>query len=256
MLFRKWYIVLLVISLTFLMATGASALWLDLTDPSVATSGTINGAQFMLPPQHTAGTGLIDSFLRIQGKGESEAGLNTDGTREFDTKGGAFTHSLQLSDLQNNIVAIAGMDYYEFVCDVNETPGNSLITVNELQFYIDDDPDTLYADLGTPVYDLDAGGDSAVTVDYDNFAGSGKLDLYAYIPTGNFGSDLDKYVYLFSEFGPPDSKVDAGFEEWATREPKPEPPEEPPSIPEPATMLLFGTLCLFGFGLSRKRKDI
>lgn len=254
MLFKKWNILLiLVISVTILMASGSSATLLDLTTPG--SMGTINGTIFITPPTITSGTGLIDSFLRIQanGKAPSEQGYNTDGALEFDTKGGAFTHSLQLSALQSNIATIGGIDYYEFVLDVNESPGNGIITLHEFEIYLDPAPNNSgYPVIGTLVYDFDVGpdGDSEVKLDYNNFSGSGKLDLFALVPTSHFGADLNQYVYLFSKFGLPDDFVDDGFEEWAHKT-----TGTFTSVPEPVTILLFGTLCLLGLGLSRKKEN-
>ena len=186
----------------------------------------------------------------------TESGYNTDGTLEFDTKGGIFTHSLQLSALQNTVVSIRGINYFEFVLDVNESPGNGLITLHDLEFYIDSAPDNSgYPTIGTLAYDFDIGpdGDSSVIVDYNNFPGSGKLDLFALVPTSYFGTDLDKYVYLFSRFGEPDNLVDDGFEEWAYKLEGTFTPSDP--VPEPATALLFivGIVGLFGTGIKRKR---
>lgn len=254
---KKTLVMLLILPLIIgLLVANADALQLDLTLPG--SSGIINGTIFITPPEITSGTGLIDSFLRIKSPNElREAGYNTDGAIEFDTMngGGGFTHSLQLSDLQTNIVDIRGTKYYEFVLDVNETPGNSLITLHDFEFYLDPDPNNSgYPAIGTLVYDFDVGPDkdSSVIVDYDNFPGSGRLDLFALVPTSYFGSDLTQYVYLYSMFGEPDAKVDAGFEEWARKEEGTFTPPDP--IPEPATSLLLitGIMGLFGMGIKRK----
>jgi len=237
-----------------LLVANAGALQLDLTVPG--SSGSINGSIFITPATITSGTGLIDSFVRMQAANKaSESGYNTDGALEFDTKGGLFTHSLQLSAIQNTVVNIKGTNYYEFVLDVNETTGNSLITLHDFEFYLDANPDNSgYPALGTPVYDFDIGpdGDSSVIVDYNNFTGSGKLDLFALVPTSYFGTDLDQYVYMFSSFGQPDEVVDDGFEEWAYKLEGTFTPPDP--VPEPATLLLFitGLIGLFGIGIKRK----
>lgn len=269
---EKIFLMFLILPLIMgLLVSNADALSLDLT--TLGESGTINGTIFYTPSTVTSGTGLIDSFLRMQAANTlSESGYNTDGKLEFDTKAGGFTHSLQLSDLQTNIVDIGGTNYYEFVLDVNETPSNGLITLFDFEFYIDHAPDNtgyLSGSLGTLVYDFDFGqdGDSSVTVDYNNFQGSGKLDLFALVPTSYFGTDLGQYVYLYTGFGPPDDVVDDGFEEWAHKSigtftpPDPVPPTPPDPIPpteptpEPATALLFiaGIMGFFGVGLKRKR---
>jgi hypothetical protein len=86
--------------------------------------------------------------------------------------------------------------------------------------------------------------------------GSGKSDMYLYVPDSLF-SGTDDFVYLYSEFGlfsgtevpcepGPDPcggpQADAsGFEEWGVRDFAAPPP---PRIPEPASIVLFGSSVL------------
>jgi hypothetical protein len=249
------FVAVLALLIMGFVASSANATVLDLT--TIGSSGTLNGGIFSSPSVITSGTGLIDSFLRIQasGKKAEESGYNTDGALEFDTKSGAFTHSLLLSAIQTNIVNVGGTDYYEFVLDVNETTPDSLITLLDLEFYIDPSPSkTGYPALGTKVYDLDIGadGDSEVRLDANNFSGSGQLDMLALIPTSLFGSDLTQNIYLYSKFGQPDG-VDDGFEEWAHKETGTFTPRDN-VIPEPSTLLLLGTGLLGLVAISRKKR--
>jgi hypothetical protein len=247
-LMKRIFLMFLILPVVIgLAVANADALALDLTSPG--SSGTINGTIFYTPLIDTSGP--IDAFLQIQaGHAASEAGYNTDGTLEFETKS---AHSLQLSAIQTNIVDIYGVNYYEFVLDVNESANNSLITLHDFEFYIDANSDNSgYPGIGTLVYDLDAGpqGDSSVTVDYNNF-GAGNIDLFALVPTSYFRTDLTQYVYLYSSFGQPDDIVDDGVEEWAHKIEGTFTPPEP--IPEPATALLF-LMGIMGFlGIKRKR---
>lgn len=233
----------------------ANATILDFT--TKGDSATVNGAIFSVPLVSTggAGTGNIDSFVRMQAANKlSESGYNTDGTLEFDTKGGIFTHSLSLFTIQTNIVEVSGIDYYEFILDVNESGTSNLITLHELEIYILNGKsytgyNTAPAHFGisaTPGYDLDGAGDMGLTLDYDNFAGSGaKVDMIALIPVSSLpaiGGDLNNsWVYLYSEFGQPDSDVDDGFEEWARKEEGTYTGGGNGVIPEPGTLILLGS---------------
>src|SRR5438552_596250 len=52
------------------------------------------------------------------------------------------------------------------------------------------------------VYDMDAGGDHWVKLDYRLNAGSGAGDMLLYVPDVQFGSNGGaQYVYLYSQFG-------------------------------------------------------
>lgn len=267
---------------------------LDLTD--YGRGGYVNDAYFYILPQGSggAGSGAIDSFVRIQAQGNknvTEQGYNTSyrgtGFPEFDENTTlTFTHDLQLSTLQNNVVQKNGIDYYEIVLDVNELTGqgnpSNLITIHQIEIYIVTGAKPFgypFSTIGTLQYELDAGTvvgdnpswvldvppgpdtDHGITLDYDLFAGSGaKFDMVALFPVGLFGTDYSKYFVLYSEFGDPDQYVTDGYEEWARIEYE-NPPPPPPggSTPEPGTLILLGSglAGLAGYGklrFGRKRK--
>ena len=229
---------LLVVGVVIALADNVAAVTVDLT--AIDSYGFINDARFMqLDPDHSTGTGTIDSFLRVQKTG-TERGYNTDGTAEFDEKGGGFTHSLLLSAVA--VATINGTDYREFLLDVNEVTGSNLIYLETLEFYIETDPAiSVYANLSTPIYDLDENDASnRIIINYSLNAGSGDGDMLAHIPSSLFGTDGTKYVYLYCEF----SNTTDGFEEWAVA--------DPAIFPEPATicLLLLGSLLL----LLRRRR--
>jgi len=219
---------------------------LDLT--TSGSSGVINDAIFMEAGLASTGTGVIQSFVRLQANG-TEAGYNTDGALEFDTKSGSFTHSLLLSDVP--VVNMGGTDYLEFGLDINENV-NSYISLDQIEIYLAaTGSQTSYpTGWGTPIWQLDAPGtnNNEILLDYTLHAGSGSGDMYAYIPSSLFtGGD---YVYLYSEFGASYAS-DGGFEEWFVKKEA----DTPPVVPVPGAFVL-GSLGLGTVGaVLRRRKN-
>jgi hypothetical protein len=187
------------------------------------SSGTINGAVFTQTDQQPAGTGFIDPFLRVQEK-PTEQGYNTDGGFPFDDK---HPHNYQHSILQSSLAVFVmnGISYYKFMLDSNQS-GTSYsqhsLSVDQLQIYTSNNPSqttqtfkpdgTLAFDATTHLaYNLNIGGLTSNSV-LTTATGSGKADMYAYIPTSDFIA-TDKYVilYFFSGSKFPSS---GGFEEW------------------------------------------
>ena len=134
---------------------------------------------------------------------------------------------------------------YRFVLDINEPGGRkqSLLSLDALQIYISGTASqntTVLGDLGTLIYDLDAGEDSVVLLDYANAPGSGVSDMLMTLPSSFFaGVSASDYVILYSAFGDADNSQD-GFEEWAHV-----------VVPEPGTGLLLG-LSLLGLAWRRR----
>ncbi|MCD4823752.1 MAG: PEP-CTERM sorting domain-containing protein [Phycisphaerae bacterium] len=219
------------------MAGNAAAVTVDLT--TLDSYGFINDARFMqLDPDSSTGTGVIDSFLRVQATG-TEKGYNTDGTFEYDEKNG--TRALLLSEVA--VVTINGTDYREFLLDVNETTPSKWIDLIDLTIHIETDPAiSSYASLSTPIYDMNPNDEgNKVLLDYSLNAGSGDGDMLAHIPRFLFGTDETKYVYLYGEFS---NATSDGFEEWAVA--------DIAFFPEPATicLLILGSVLL----LLRRRR--
>jgi hypothetical protein len=205
---------------------------LDLT--TVGSSGIINGAEFrQFDPNNATGTGLIDSFVRVQANG-TEKGYNTDGAidTDMDTKVGIWTHSLQLSQIPT--VTFGSIVYREFLLDINESPGggNEFISLDVLKIHIENTGDMVnYSTIpfSAPVYDMGSG--NYIKLDTTLASGSGDGDMLAFIPSSLFGTDDTKYVYLYSEFGN-NVPCEDGFEEWAVG-------ADGPIVPEPATLSLL-----------------
>ena len=90
-------------------------------------------------------------------------------------------------------------------------------------------------------YDMDAGANNTVLLDYKrNSGGSGIADMALLIPSSVFlGANVNDTVYLYSRFGgdvtgaSADSTSDAGFEEWTAGR-----GERTVVVPEPSSFLL------------------
>jgi uncharacterized repeat protein (TIGR01451 family) len=159
-----------------------------------------------------AETAKLKPFLEVQASPDDngvQAGFNTDGTLQLDTKLG---HSITLGDVP--IVTIGSDIYRAFWLDLNEG-GNGIdqtITLDSLQLY-SSTSDSSATDLNTlnPVYDIDANGDvSALLTGWA--PGTAYSDYRILIPDSYFsGLGSGEFIYLYSQF----SGSTAGFEDWS-----------------------------------------
>jgi hypothetical protein len=226
----------------FMVSSSQAAVEYDLT--YVGAVENANGAIYMQwTDTEPMGSGRINSFLGIQGPpGQygSQHGYNTTGVREFDTTSNS--KALLLSDIP--IVGFGGTDYREFWLDINQNQTHNILSLDILKIHTASVSNlTGYpTNFGAPIYDLDAGGDNYVLLDYLLNPGSGKGDMLLFIPDSAFIGAGD-YIYLYSMFGATINGAD-GFEEWAVG-------DGGPIIPEPATIALVA----FGGLLLRKRSS-
>ena len=128
---------LLVSGLAVVPVTTASAA--PICDLTVLASCTINGGIFAVGEVHPAGTGVIDSFVRIQDNG-AEQGYNTSYRDvQFDEKTDPnFTRDLLLSEVGTTY--IDGIAYATFYLDINEPASGrkELITLDQLELFTTD----------------------------------------------------------------------------------------------------------------------
>lgn len=226
----------------------------DLT--TLNSSATINSAIFAQGETQPFGSGVINSFLRIQNNG-TEQGYNTQGTSPtppsqlpFDTKSGiSFNNGdVSVGSLASSVVTILGVPYYRLLLDINE-PGNnqSLISLERLHVYtspthnqftetFDANGDLVFPSLTTKRYDMDIVGvtDNLIRLDFNTASGgSGQSDMTFLLPTAALaGAAPTDAFYLFNRFGDADAS-DAGFEEWGFQ-----------VVPEPSSMVALAAVAM------------
>jgi hypothetical protein len=217
-----------------------------LVDLAVNESGTVTPALGSITtferydPDHSTGTGVFQPFVRIQGKGV-EKGYNTDGSVEFQTKSGRWTHSIKLGDIY------VSEGSFVFLLDINQSQGGEgeYLSLDVMEIYLSASPnlDSYSSGLGTLIYDL---GDNWIKIDNTLFKpGSGTGDMRVLIPE-NPAWDKDLYLYLYSEFGGNGGfSANSGFEEWGTA--------QGVEIPEPATIAILGLGSMIMF--MRRKKE-
>ncbi|HEY2585259.1 MAG TPA: hypothetical protein VGI81_05800 [Tepidisphaeraceae bacterium] len=231
---------------------------LDLTTPGA--SGYMDGGFFEQGDVQPAGTGVFNTFLQIQAQGAKQAieqGYNTDyRPAQFDEKNDApHNHSLLLADVP--LVNIDGVEYRQFLLDINQPKGggsSDLLSLDSLQIFQSNDPNLhnypTFGGEATQIFDLSASGTS-ITLNASLSHGSGQSDMIANIPASLFGNS-DTYVTLYSEFG---ATVPAhgGFEEWGVG-PAITPTVTSVPLPRAATQGLIGLGLAVVLGAARTRR--
>ena len=226
---------------------------LDLT--TAPSEGWVNDALYQTSDLRSAGTGVIESFVRIiKGNQDTVQGYNTDyRPLQYDENSSPqHTRNLPLA-----LVPIfyktpegGGLDvaYYEFLLDINQKGAEGKdddpdwnLSLDELQIAVWGSGDligysNIFESLTNPIrYDLDGApdGNTRIILNSKLNSGSGQGDMFAYIPWSLFPEDpTGQYVYLYSLFGEPGgSPNNDGFEEWGWA---------PPAIPAPGAIALCG----------------
>ena len=248
---RVYGLVFVIVLLTALLAVGiVQAAGHNMT--TVGDTVTINGAIFdVFDPSDPSGSGRFESFVRLGG-GDVIRGYNTDyRPLQFDENNApTFTLSRLLSEVPQ--VKVGGILYREYQLDINQnTSGDDKYeTLDTVELYESpfinlcgypfDGSGGSHSgcttdNLATNIYDMDAGENSFMVLDYSNNEGSGKRDLRLRVPDSLFNQDPNchylgtgctVYVTFYTQFG---EDFDAGhadpllqvphvnndgFEEW------------------------------------------
>lgn len=221
-------------------AFAASAEIVDIT--AAGSRGELGGALFVQWNGNPTGTGIIDSFVQVTGNADVVHAYNTTANGTLDNgSSDNFNHELLLSEIPS--VTIDGVEYLEFLLDINQEASDPLLSLDELQIFTADTPNQSVENFNsgivnladsTLIYDLDAAEDSYILLDYSLNGGSGNGDMLLYVEADLFDTG-QTYVYLYSLFGE-NHNANAGFEEWAVQETT----SSEVVIPEPAGVALLG----------------
>ncbi|WP_340587236.1 DUF7507 domain-containing protein, partial [Erythrobacter alti] len=199
------------------------------------SAAIINGA-IVETGSVNAGTGNFNDFLGVQNTG-TEFGFNTDTpdpSNPHIKTSSNFTKTIKLSEIA--VITIDGVDYYQFLLDVNESnanPTQQQISLDSFKLYTSTDATiSTLAQLQAQhlAFDMDNVDPGNAATEYDvsvlftdaYSSGSGRSDLSILVPVDALetqgGGPADTYLYLYTEFGyaGDDYRTDATFEEWRT----------------------------------------
>jgi hypothetical protein len=213
---------------------------LSMVDLTLAnSSGTINGADYRQGLVQPAGSGNIQSFVRL-GRTGTEQGYNTDarggpGSSYADSAQmgtdttASFDHSLPLNQVP--IITVNGQAVLDFVLDINQQNSSPFLSLDEIQLSVSTSntlgstgppssnyytADGTYGGNATLVYDQNPGGGRSnwVALNAGPSSGAGGADMFLDVPLsdlpasafssgfqGQLPLNPNDYIYLFSAFG-------------------------------------------------------
>jgi hypothetical protein len=273
-------------ALALLFGWNAQAGIIDLT--TTGSTGTINGATYTQVDAQPTGSGTLSSFVRIRDNQPIVQGYNTTVSGTYQNDGtNTFNHEITVGQvgLIDTNGALPGGEVMRFLLDINQTSANPLLSLDEVQIFLSSTPNQsiepalangqlLPLANSTLVYQMDAGGDNTVELNYALNGGSGSGDmtlditldmLNAAFAAAGLITDAQKngaYIYLYSRFGDPNGNND-GYEEWTNFQGNPigETPCDPATqdcgpreIPEPNSLALISLGMLGAACLSKRSR--
>ncbi|MFM5954827.1 MAG: hypothetical protein ACKOPE_11085, partial [Novosphingobium sp.] len=209
----------------------------DLDITATGASVTVGGAIFGDAAKVGSGTGGYNTFLALGDNNDPndyEIGLNTDDSNPLDPTNteidASKTHTVLLSGIPITIGTgtgpggnggVLGVAYYEFRVDLNESNNTPSTQISLDQFKIFTSSSSTIENvgqLGSPVYDMDAGGNISILLSEAGSSGSGTDDYAVLVPVSAFGNanPATTYMYLYVQMGAagPAWITNGGFEEW------------------------------------------
>lgn len=190
----------------------------------------------------SSGTGTFNPFVRLQGT-PTEQGYNTNGTTQFDTKVGNWTHAIKVSDIPQRPCPQAAPTEtcFELFNDVNENNSTKFVSLNKVEVYYATGPGATtltgypFTNPPTGTTVTQAYAFNGAVLMHDVNQGSGRGDLRYDIPIDgtngvglpancNYGNPAcNTYFVLYSQWGTSGTvggtnyNSDGGFEEWKVK---------------------------------------